>query len=84
MALDNDQQSQILIRLAELKLQIDRLVSDAESEKDFRKQRNNEIEQRLRALEDWKNEIHGRLVVTLAIGGLIWTGIIAIVVKLIK
>jgi len=84
MALDNDKHSQILIQLAEIKLQIGRLVSDAESEKEFRKKRNDDFEKRLRALEDWKSEIHGKLVVTLTIGGLVWTAIIAVVVKLLK
>ncbi len=75
---------QIMIRLAEIQSQIGRLVSDAESEKEFRKQRNKEVEDRLRDLEKWKSEMQGRIVVTVSISTLIASGLIAILVKLIK
>lgn len=45
------------IDIAEIKMQIGRLVSDAESEKMVRRDRNNVIDQRLKDLEDYKIRI---------------------------
>jgi hypothetical protein len=76
--------NEIVVRLTEIQMQIGRLVSDAESEKEFRKERNREIEKRLRDLEKWRSEMHGRIVVTVSIATLVASGLIAITVKLIK
>lgn len=77
--MDEKQHSQILMKLQKLELQINRLVSDAESEKEFRKQRNREIEERLRKLEEWKSELTGKLVVI----GILGTILASIIVKVI-
>jgi len=82
--LESNQHNEILLKLQELQFQVGRLVSDAESEKEFRKQRNMEIENRMRVLEQWKSEIHGRIIATVSIIGLIWGAVIAIVVSVIK
>ncbi len=52
----------VLLKLTAMEAQINRLVSDAESEKEFRKMRNREVEERLRQLEIWRAEEHGRTV----------------------
>lgn len=82
--MDEKQHAEVLYKLQALEFQIGRLVSDAESEKDFRKQRNNEIDRRLRELELWKSEIHGRIIATVSIIGLVWGALIAIIVKVIS
>lgn len=82
--MDEKQHTEILMKLQNLEFQVGRLVSDAESEKEFRKQRNMEIEKRLREIEQWKSEIHGRIVASVAIIGLFWGVLIAIVVKVIN
>lgn len=70
---------EILMKLQAMEFQINRLVSDAESEKEFRKQRNREIEERLRKIEEWKSELTGKLVVI----GILSTVLASIVVKVI-
>ncbi len=82
--MDINQHSEILLKLQELQWQVGRLVSDAESEKEFRKQRNAEIEKRIRELEQWKSEIHGKIIASVAIIGLIWGVLIAVIVKVIS
>ncbi len=82
--MDERQHTEILIKLERMELQIFRLVSDAESEKEFRKQRNIEIEKRIRDLEQWKSEIHGKIIASVAIIGLIWGVLIAVIVKVIS
>lgn len=74
-----DKQQEILMKLQAMKFQIDRLVSDAESEKEFRKLRNAEIEKRLREIEEWKSELNGKLIVI----GIIGTILASIIVKVI-
>lgn len=74
-----DKQQEILMKLQGLEFQVGRLVSDAESEKEFRKQRNREIEDRLRDLEQWKSELNGKLVVI----GILGTILASIIVKVI-
>lgn len=88
MAFDNDKLNDVLVTLARLETQMNRLVSDAESEKEFRKQHNRDadvrvtkVEDRVRAIEDWKNEIHGRIVVTVSIAGIIVTAAVTIIIK---
>ena len=44
----------ILIQLESIRVQLNRLVADAESEKDLRKERNRIIDNRLKELEDDK------------------------------
>lgn len=44
----------ILIQLESIRVQLNRLVADAESEKDLRKERNRVIDNRLKELEDDK------------------------------
>lgn len=90
MAFDNDKLNDILITLTRLEGQVNRIVSDAESEKEFRKERNNNIDRQLtdmRAeiseLKQWKAELHGRIVVTVSIASVIATGLIALLVKLV-
>lgn len=71
------------MKLQGLEFQIGRLVSDAESEKEFRKQRNMEIEKRLRELEQWKSEIHGKIVVSVSIIGILLTVLMSLINKVI-
>lgn len=75
--MDEKQHTEILMKLQNLEFQVGRLVSDAESEKEFRKQRNMEVEKRLRELEHWKSEINGKIVVI----GIIGTILASIIVK---
>ena len=82
--MDSNQHSEILLKLQELQWQVGRLVSDAESEKEFRKQRNMEIEKRMRDLEQWKSEIHGRIIASVTIIGVVLGTATTIVVSLIK
>lgn len=70
---------QLLMETERLKQQITRLTADAESEKETRKRRNTDIDSRLKLVEDWKNNLQGRLVI-IAIAG---TGIWAILVIII-
>lgn len=77
--MDEKQHTEILMKLQNLEFQVGRLVSDAESEKEFRKQRNMEVEKRLRELEHWKSEINGKIVVI----GIIGTVLASIIVKVI-
>ena len=82
--MDSNQHNEILLKLQELQFQVGRLVSDAESEKQFRKIRNIEVEKRMRELEQWKSEIHGKVIASVAIIGLIWGVLIAVIVKVIS
>lgn len=77
--MDEKQYHEILMKLQAMELQIGRLVSDAESEKEFRKQRNIEIEERLRKIEEWKSELTGKLVII----GVLGTVLASIIVKVI-
>lgn len=52
----------LIISLDRLTTQMGRLVSDFESEKGLRKERNAEINERLERVEAWKNKWHGALV----------------------
>lgn len=49
-----DSNHDILVELEKIKGQLDRLVADAESEKDTRKRRNENIDKRIKDLEDDK------------------------------
>lgn len=91
MAFDNDKLSDILITLTRLEGQVNRIVSDAESEKEFRKERNNNIDRmisdmrvEISELKQWKAELHGRIVVTVAVASVIVTGLVGVIIKLIK
>lgn len=84
MAIDSDKENQIFLKLQELGLQIGRLISDFESEKDVRRRLTIDHEKRIRDIELWKSELHGRIVVTIAIATIVSGAIIAIVLKLIK
>lgn len=84
MALDSEKENQIFLKLQELSLQIGRLISDFESEKEVRRRLTIDHEKRLRDLELWKSELHGRIVVTVAIATLVWGAIIALILKVIK
>lgn len=77
--MEDKQYHEILMKLQAMELQIGRLVSDAESEKEFRKQRNIEIEERLRKIEEWKSELTGKLVII----GVLGTVLASIIVKVI-
>lgn len=53
--MDNgDKIQEIFLKLERIEFQVGRLISNAESEKEFRKERNKEIERRLVALENWQ------------------------------
>ncbi len=77
--MEEKQHSEILMKLQKLELQIDRLVSDAESEKEVRKRRTADTEQRLKDLELWKSELNGKLVVI----GIVGTILASIIVKVL-
>lgn len=81
--MEEKQLTEIFLKLERMEFQIGRLVSDAESEKEFRKQRNIEVEKRMRELEQWKSGINGRIVATVSIISLIWGALVAIVVKVV-
>ena len=81
--MEEKQLTEIFLKLERLEFQIGRLVSDAESEKEFRKERNIEVERRLREIDKWKSELHGKIVVSVFIVGLLCTLLIGIVVKVI-
>lgn len=81
MAFDNDKLNEILVKQAEMKQQIDRLVSDAESEKEFRRIRNMDYENRIRYLEKRDSELHGKIAVTVAIGALLAGGAVTLIIK---
>ena len=81
--MDDKQLTELFLKLERLEFQIGRLVSDAESEKEFRKERNIEVERRLREIDKWKSELHGKIVVSVFIVGLLCTLLIGIVVKVI-
>lgn len=71
---------ELLIGQAEIKQQLGRIISDIESEKDIRKRRNDDIDKRLRIIEDWKNNLQGRIMVAVIVGGCIWSVIMAIII----
>lgn len=81
--MDEKHHNEILLKLERMEFQIGRLVSDAESEKEFRKERNIEVERRLREIDKWKSELHGKIVVSVFIVGLLCTLLIGIVVKVV-
>lgn len=81
---NEDKIQELLIGQAKIFGQLDRIISDIESEKEVRKRRNDEIDKRLRQIEEWKANIQGRITVTLVVGGAIWGLIILVVTFIIK
>lgn len=53
---------EIFIQLETIKGQLNRLVSDAESEKQVRRRRNEEIDRRLAEIEKWQAKWGGALI----------------------
>lgn len=72
------------MELQKLNLQVGRLVSDFESEKEVRKRLNGELEKRVREIELWKSELHGRIVVTVSIAGIVIGAVITLIIKFVK
>lgn len=58
----SDDLNDLILSLDRLTMQMGRLVSDFESEKGLRKERNIEINERLEKVEAWKNKWHGALI----------------------
>lgn len=77
--MDEKDIQQILLTQIRIEGKVDRLVSDIESEKETRKRRNDQFDNRLRNVEEWKNNLQGRLLIT----GIISGGIMSIIVGLI-
>lgn len=67
-------QQEILLRLKGIELQLGRIESDVESEKDVRKRRNDGIDSRLLELEKWQAKWGGALIAL---------GIVATIVSLL-
>lgn len=63
----------IFIELEKIKLQLGRLVSDAESEKELRKERNKNIELRIKALETDKIQRDTTIKNVKILWGVVWT-----------
>lgn len=74
-----DKIQEIFLKLERIELQVGRLVSDAESEKELRKDRNKETDRRLSEIEKWQAKWGGALIAL----GIIAT-IISIVTAFIK
>lgn len=72
-------EQEILLQLARMEQQINRLVSDAESEKDVRRDRNKEIDRRLAELEKWQAQWGGALIALGAVATII--SIVSLIVK---
>lgn len=64
--------------------QLERIISDIESEKDVRKRITEDLIKRLRDIEDWKSNLQGRITVSLVVGGAIWAIIILVITFIIK
>lgn len=79
-----DKIQELLIGQERITQQLDRIISDIESEKQVRVRLYTEMEKRVRSLEDWKNNLQGRITVTLVVGGAIWGLIILVITFLIK
>lgn len=77
---DNEKIQEILITMAEIKIQLERIISDIESEKDTRKRRNSGFDKRLRDIEEWKNNLQGKLMAGVILGGMIWSIISALII----
>lgn len=69
---DKEEIIKLRMETERLKQQITRLTADAESEKETRKRRNIDIDNRLKPIEDWKNNLQGRMVVIVIVGIGIW------------
>jgi hypothetical protein len=76
---DQNKISEILLSVARMEIQIGRLVSDAESEKEVRKRALDDMESRLRKAEAFINNLKGRMFVT----GLLAGGAITLIVWVI-
>lgn len=81
---ENDKIQELLIGQERITQQLDRIISDIESEKQVRVRLYAEMEKRVRGLEDWKNNLQGRITVTLVVGGAIWGLVILVITFLIK
>lgn len=79
-----DKIQELLIGQERITQQLDRIISDIESEKEVRVRLYAEMEKRVRGLEDWKNNLQGRITVTLVVGGAIWGLVILVITFLIK
>lgn len=59
---DQDKIQEILLKIGRINDQVERLVSDAESEKEVRKRLLKDHEDRLRELEQWQAKWGGALI----------------------
>jgi type II secretory pathway component HofQ len=71
---------EILKSLTRLEFQVNRLLSDYESEKETRKRRNDDIDRRLAALERWQAKWGGALIALTTVATI--CSIVAAVIKL--
>lgn len=78
-----DQFQEIILELQKLNLQMGRLISDFESEKEVRKRLIQDHETRIRELENRYNEFHGRMIATVGIIAIIFSAVVALIVKLL-
>lgn len=72
---------EIYVMLARMEVQIGRLVSDAESEKEVRKRMTEDMEGRIRKMEAFINNLKGRMFVTGFLAGGAMTLIIWLITK---
>lgn len=79
--MDEKEKQQLFVTLENIRMQVDRLLSDIESEKESRKRRNDDFDKRIRTLEDWKSETKGKVsivnvivmaIISLAIYIILW------------
>lgn len=66
-----EQIQQILGELIQIRGQVNRLVSDAESEKEVRRDRNKEIDRRILAIEMWQAKWAGALIAITVIASIL-------------
>lgn len=83
MALDHDKHNEVLLAIQKLQFQFERFMSDRESEKENLKRANTERDNKIRALEDFVNELKGERQVLRVIIGFMIAAVVGIIVKLV-
>jgi len=80
MALDNDKQNDILLAIQRLQDQFSRFMSDRESEKENLKRTNADRDARIRALEDFENNLKGERSVLKVIIGILCSVVVGLII----